>query len=171
MAASVEYVWKTGSKLLRRWLIKLLRKKKLPKDTQWIAGNIINRQWFWCFVQVLNYKVIHLLWRDYRTSNHCFVSISSSYSRILVLLFHVNMILDFEIFFPFSCLPLKWPQKECDVAAVSTWALTQQWLPAPRSLQHAPGGTELTHDPTPCPSHRNAPPHGNEPWPDEPTTQ
>lgn len=101
MAASVEYVWKTGSKLLRRWLIKLLRKKKLPKDTQWIAGNIINRQWFWCFVQVLNYKVIHLLWRDYRTSNHHFVSISS-YSRITFPCEHDFGFWNFLSFFLFT---------------------------------------------------------------------
>lgn len=167
MAASVEYVWKTGSKLLRRWLIKLLRKKNFLKIHSELLATSSTGSGFGALSKSLTIKSSIF---SEETTEHLTIALSP-FPPILLLLFHVNMILDFEIFFPFSCLPLKWPQKECDVAAVSTWVLTQQWLPAPRSLQHAPGGTELTHDPTPCPSHRNALPHGNEPWPDEPTTQ
>lgn len=125
---------------------------------------------FCCIVQVLNFKVTCSLWRQRNRRPHygyCFVSISC-YSYATFPEQHNAAASHFLWFF---CLPPEWPRKECDVAAESTWVLTRRWLPAPHSLQHAPGETGLTPDPSPCLSHRNAQLHDSEPRPNGPSTE
>lgn len=150
---------------------KKLNSKDHLKNFPKLCNNLLAKpgtQHFFCFVQVLNYKDIYFLWRGYRTLNYgyCFVSISCrSY-----IIFTMDYNSAFCHFLWSFCLPPGWPQKECDVAAESTWVLSQQWPPAPHSLQHAPGETAPTPDPIPCLSHRNAQLHDSEPWPNEPRT-